>query len=854
MRSTSRSFAPGLLIIASLLMAAWSIVPSGCRATDGDAVAESRSTSSRAVEPVKTGTLIVRVEDAAVHEPLPGIALRVVVDPGVERLFATATTDADGAARFEGVDAGMVIVEALRTPPHARAFGYVWLEAGETEAVLVEMVAGKTVRGRVVDDVGTPLAGAVVAVNDEYGAAFQTGNVAASSDLAAVTTPADGTFELECLAPYSRELRRERGVMVSGGRGSQGFQVRFEDAHVYQTTSIQPTAEGIQDLGRVVVPRARTWAGRVVDAHGAPIAGAFVSARKDRFWSRDPGRVRHDPANSTWPGIAGFRLREQECVCDDAGRFELRCRPTGSKFSAWTPRGQFQSFAIPEAGPGGRVDDVELRLDDVSLIVLELVDGAGRPVTGPHEQSRLVFRPASPHLPADQIAVTVRGDGVDDRTAIYCDPDERFRVQLGGAVRGAATLGLDVPGYLRVVRDVDLDAPGSVRLVLEPEPALHLRVRFEGNRRVDPVGPLRVQLHACIGDPARRRAARWSLYGDDGCCGLGSARTIEVGPETTEIVLPVEADRPFFVTVRDDDFGPWSQTFGPWRPGATVHDVVVPKFAPRAGRELAPALLRARVTDARSGKPIQAYLRFADPGEEPHVVQTFGVRQVIVYPGDDEARDAPAGRWRTSIESAGYRSPPPFEVDLAAGVERDLGAFALEPYPVVEIDVVGAVGEWTRIEFGDAEGRSIGRGEIVDGHSRVQADLPPRGIASVIELGDAFGDRSQSFSYEYDGRLELRLAPWRAVDVRCPVADPIELSAALRVTVDDTRFGDRWPVQGRHLYERAPEADARRLTGWLAPGTYVLRAKSLVLGDSEMRLEVPAAGADVVRVELRPVR
>src|SRR5205085_7583916 len=112
-------------------------VDAGRAATTDGGTERDPSPSSSSARRARTGTLVVRVEDATSRAPLERIALRVVRERGGDQLLAIGTTDAHGEARFEQVEANTVIVEAQRTATHARAFGAAWLEKGESETVVV---------------------------------------------------------------------------------------------------------------------------------------------------------------------------------------------------------------------------------------------------------------------------------------------------------------------------------------------------------------------------------------------------------------------------------------------------------------------------------------------------------------------------------------------------------------------------------------------------------------------------------------------------------------------------------------------------------------------------------------------
>lgn len=839
------------------------------RSNPGSALADETKpatldSTAGAVAP--TGTLLVRVISSATQAPLANLPLVLGRERGGDRWLAAGTTDARGEARFESVEANTVIVEAQRTPPYARAFGAVWLEPGETETLVLEMTAGCTLRGRVVDDAGTPLDGARVELSSDLHPRFQRAR-SNSSDATAVTSngttsAVDGRFEIAHVGRAPRDVWIERGVMKPRQWFSPRVRVNFEDAYVFAGSELGE-ADTEQDLGDVVVPRARTWAGRVLDAAGAPVAGALVSTRWTRMNTRERGVAQREPADAHWPNPAGFQARVGEDQTDATGWFELRGRPVGEQIAVWTAEGRTEIFPLPEVAPGERRDDLELRLADASLLVLELVDAQGQRITRSPPSARMSMNPGKIRMP-DALRVALRGEDLDFTTDIHADPDGLFRVQILGPKTELSALHLEFLGFAPVHQALTTRGSDPLRIVLHELPLLRLRVRIEGDAPIDPGNRQNVSLQACLVDPASRVAPE-DAVGFSWCCGLGASQTIPVAVGGTDVEWVVQADRPFFVTARRFP-GTWSRTFGPWSPGSTFHELTIPSGEPISAPSPEPlqARVRARITDARTGERIEGVVWFDDPASDSDAnsannhLSGGGGGFMVVWPELDVPGKVRAGTWRVRVASQGYRSPPTSIVQLAADVETDLGAFALEPYPLVEIfafeadgtpvqasawlDITGSQGEW----FGQAA-----RVES-KGCWQLRAELGTTGFAFVQQWSDTIGSRAQRIAFPYDGsgRLELHLAPWHAIEVRCAITDPLhfECGLALDVRAAEDTSADQHGAAG--FVERAPDADARRFTGWLTAGRYVVRMRSLMLDDRTVEFTVPADASGVVRVEL----
>jgi hypothetical protein len=159
--------------------------------------------------------------------------------------------------------------------------------AAVSPAQTAPRAATATVSGRVVDEQGAPLANVAVCALD---ASWLTRDTAEVVRTPAAVTGADGRYAASVPAA-ARTL-----LFVAAGR-------------VHVATPLHP-----HDGWPVVLPRARTLAGRVVDAAGLPAAGVRVEARD---WLRS-APYRHDAARLDWLPELRTAVRT-----DARGRFVL---------------------------------------------------------------------------------------------------------------------------------------------------------------------------------------------------------------------------------------------------------------------------------------------------------------------------------------------------------------------------------------------------------------------------------------------------------------------------------------------------------------------------------------------------
>ncbi len=415
--------------------------------------------------------LTVQLQDAA------GVRVRVVhVDGGAPvegaRVFAyrnfnfarpvaDATADAAGDAWLLGLPAGDAQVEVRSTAGFA--FERVVLRAGVVEELIVEVGAGRVLRGTVVAaETGAPLADAEV--DGDWTMRFP------------VRSGPDGSFVL-------------RGL-DSGGP----VQV-FARKAGYARTDVLVSA----DEGDVVIPLERGTAcrGRVVDAAGDPVPGAYAGA----FGTAHRGGQQ--------------RLDVLSARADDDGRFELRGLRTDMEHAvvvsapgfaralrAVAPRVKPVDLGDvrlePEAVLGGRVSTgAGGRLDAAITVTCADLGAKLSPDNARYLSRWDVFVKADGSyvlggLPAGDYALAVRVERMERATReVSLAPAERrldvdFVLDAGDAIAGLVVCpdGLPAPGALvlltgvRSARSLNTRSAkdGTFRFASVPEDAYRIEV------------------------------------------------------------------------------------------------------------------------------------------------------------------------------------------------------------------------------------------------------------------------------------------------------------------------------------------------------------------------------------------
>ncbi len=311
-----------MLLLASLLTAA-----TACH----------RPHLSRAPAPVATGvsTLTVTVHDDA-GVPLPGIDVRIGEAEG--RFGLTDEQGRVSLARVPAGDVYVTVATAGNMAPFYEGPGKVVTVPGSDQPLEVALVMrkGASVRGRIVDEAGRPVAGASVSAAraDDARQLFS----------ATAETDPDGTYVLDGIA--------SGWWRVSVTLPEANFQFGAQDSAPFKVASTP--VEGVD----VTVQLGLTLSGRVVDHRGVGVAGASVSvARADlRAWP--------------WSSVA-------ESSTEDDGTFTLHHLPRTKLLVGvehWDASGSTIEVDLTH---GDAPPDLRLVLDSTGSITGTIVDETG---------------------------------------------------------------------------------------------------------------------------------------------------------------------------------------------------------------------------------------------------------------------------------------------------------------------------------------------------------------------------------------------------------------------------------------------------------------------------------------------
>lgn len=266
-------------------------------------------------------------------------ALVRLIPFGDERWFdhaRDARTGPDGRVVFEHVEVGLVGVHVDRDAQQRAEVvrgGTTWIEAPTYEPLALS--------GRVVDERGAPVAEAEIAIRRDDGTL---------SPCASVRSAADGTFRLANVGSNASLGARARGFAAS------------------ELVWLSPYARSARSAPVLRLERStRALAGRVVDAAGAPIPGARVSAGTPRrghvAWSSD--------------GHALLDAPRAETRSADDGAFTLADLPAGELDVRIEGPPRANSTALAFASWNARVADTSARLE-VVLTATARVQGVVR--------------------------------------------------------------------------------------------------------------------------------------------------------------------------------------------------------------------------------------------------------------------------------------------------------------------------------------------------------------------------------------------------------------------------------------------------------------------------------------------
>lgn len=341
---------------------------------------------------------MVRVTADESGEPIAGAEI-FLYTRGPASFDARGTTDEEGRAEFLAPP-GPLRMRVNAEGRRSREMGVdVPAEGGDT-AVAMERCSG--LAGRVVDaETGQPIAGVAVRAR---------GRVEA-------TTGADGAFRLEGLL---------HAIAVS---------FRLE-GWIDASAVVRDLRPGVVEEREFPLERGVVVSGRVVDARGDPVAGAFLETDWRRLHSALEARA--------W----GYAF-DGPCS-DEAGAFRLTARP-GEAVRIFAATEETAGVSGPfAAAVGAGVRDVVIRLRPPLVVTLRIVDERGEPVAA--ASASPAAAPDDPFSPLPGVATPLESNPVAGKDG---------RIRLVRLVRGSFEIRVAAPGFVpRTLESADfLPAP-----------------------------------------------------------------------------------------------------------------------------------------------------------------------------------------------------------------------------------------------------------------------------------------------------------------------------------------------------------------------------------------------------------
>jgi protocatechuate 3,4-dioxygenase beta subunit len=498
-----------------------------------------------------------------------------------------ARSGADGSYSIRGLSARAyrLLAEDGRFVPWSRR---VTVPAGQSETVDVPLVRGATLQGRVTDEDGRPVEGAVVRVSpggENVLRRFERAMMGEDS----VRTGRDGSFRATRLRPGD----------------NQRLDVTHDDFEERAAGGLSLAPGATRSGVAVVLRRGRSLRGLVKDEEGRPLAGAEVTLSRPLTMRAGRGGMQ---MSFVGPGL---NLR-RETGAD--GRFEFRGLKAGDYALSARRAGFSRARLDPvKLGEGGEEPPVELVLKPGATITGMVRDKTGAGASGWQVAARPAGEAAGPAF---------GGIGTEEPTG----PDGAF--VLEGLTAGEAydlqamgTAGLG-PRRQGVIAPSD-----SVELVVTGAGQVRGRVVDAESGRPVPDFQLRYQ-------PDSQGGVRFVMRMGPGGRGRGPYERI-----------PFQAEDGTFV-LEDVPAGRWTlEAFAPGFQPGTAAGVAVGEGELVEGIEVRlsrGAVLSGRVLDARTGRPIlDASVRAEQSGGEAR----RGMIRMGGEPGDNEAMTDGDGRY-----------------------------------------------------------------------------------------------------------------------------------------------------------------------------------------------------------------
>jgi hypothetical protein len=371
------------------------------------------------------GTAVISGRILAADTGLPLRRARVLIQgrgpdiPTGPNGMLAAITDADGAFSFTELPAGRYHVQASRPRyvdamlgarrPSSPGRPLELADGQKIENVTLSLSPAGAISGRVVDELGEPVAGARVAA---LRAMTRKGTLQFAPQGNSDETDDTGAYRLHGLPPGAYVVTaQDHGMRVGfnvSATSAAGFAPTFFPntpiAADAQAIEVAPGGEAVADIS-LVVARLTTVNGSIVNAAGAPATGGFVSAflSSDSMGFGGPnagGGIKPD-GSFTLPGLA-------------PGEYIVQARPTFESREPFPSTGGVERHSVSAS--------ITVTGDPVAPLRLVLPDPIRLPVTAR-------FDDATAKLP-EQVSVSAYSQRSRDGSSAMRGPDGRLTLDV----------------------------------------------------------------------------------------------------------------------------------------------------------------------------------------------------------------------------------------------------------------------------------------------------------------------------------------------------------------------------------------------------------------------------------------
>jgi len=486
---------------------------------------------------VASGKVNLTILDDQTGNPLGNLEYIIVNEDLGIRTVAEGKTDAEGKAVIGSIPEGILIVRTERKPPNCYGFRTFKMDVGQTRDVELRVGRGGSLVGRVVNDHGDPLKGFKIYLKNApiIGSLFLMFGGGQGKHALAAETDSGGCFRIDNLIDVPTGI----SIVDSKEKVSHWYKPnitikdpeREDRRRMHVSRSVKE--EEVKDIGDIVFKSSSHFIGRVEDAAGDPVAGAFVTARTDlvtlmEFEFGDFSKVVEDT-----PLSEKFNLHPDDSVTNVTGAFAITVADTSrwyNKALVWTKTGVRQAFKLPEIKPGETADDIVFRLRDDTLFELEFRDAKGE-LTGPWGKKKGLVKYISfkgrdwQFLTGDRVCVNVAlvdGKGMV-RHRPNVDPDGIARLQISSPIEDIERFEILVPGYMPVNDELEAGVYYGARRVynLKKVHKIPLRIKWTKGEENIALTAGKLRLHACLLPPESRKDDDVKHFARK-CCGLCS--------------------------------------------------------------------------------------------------------------------------------------------------------------------------------------------------------------------------------------------------------------------------------------------------------------------------------------------